>query len=84
MDEEKCIAFLQCLCCEHCSCIVLMVRHCMLNIAMIFFSLLQVSALKKDLKAEKIKDSMSKTGEAISMAFLKANVRLIGKDWFIY
>ncbi|KAK3726745.1 hypothetical protein RRG08_032820 [Elysia crispata] len=37
-----------------------------------------VSALKKDLKAEKLKDSMQKTGDALSMAFLKALVRLIG------
>ncbi|GFR88410.1 DENN domain-containing protein 1A [Elysia marginata] len=37
-----------------------------------------VNALKKDLKAEKLKDSMQKNGDALSMAFLKAIVRLIG------
>ncbi|RUS85347.1 hypothetical protein EGW08_006890 [Elysia chlorotica] len=37
-----------------------------------------VSALKKDLKAEKLRDSMTKSGDALSMAFLKALVRLIG------
>ncbi|GFO00685.1 DENN domain-containing protein 1a [Plakobranchus ocellatus] len=36
------------------------------------------NSLKKDLKAETLRVSMLKTGDAISMAFLKALVRLIG------